>query len=186
MIPKTRSEKRKKKPRLYAGLLHLFEILEKAKIQSQKANQWLPEAVGKGENSLQKGHENTFREPFYILITMMNLQLLKFKWMHFIICKFHIQSHLKCGGGGNEKPEVLLTHVKWQAICSNMDVSRDYHIKWSETKVNIIWHHLYVESKINTTNELIYKTERRKNNKVVPLNWLFLNIFLSFGWKSNF
>ena len=79
MIPKTRSEKRKKKPRLYAGSLHLFEILEKAKIQSQKANQWLPEAVGKGENSLQRGHENTFREPFYILITMMSLQLLKFK-----------------------------------------------------------------------------------------------------------
>ena len=44
------------------------------------------------------------------------------------------------------------------AICSNMDVSRDYHIKWSETKATIIWHHWYVESKINNTNELIYKT----------------------------
>ena len=29
----------------------------------------------------------------------------------------------------------------------------------SETKTNIIWYHLYVESKNNDTNELIYKTD---------------------------
>ena len=40
-----------------------------------------------------------------------------------------------------------------------MDGPRDYHIKWSKIKTNIIWHHLYVESKKNDTDELIYKTE---------------------------
>ena len=35
---------------------------------------------------------------------------------------------------------------------------RDYHTKQSKTKTNIIYH-LYVESKKNDTNELIYKTE---------------------------
>ena len=35
----------------------------------------------------------------------------------------------------------------------------DYHTKWSETKTNIIWYHLYVELKENDTNELIFKTE---------------------------
>ena len=36
------------------------------------------------------------------------------------------------------------------AIWSNMDVTRDYHNKWSksERKTNIIWYHLYVEPKI--------------------------------------
>ena len=29
----------------------------------------------------------------------------------------------------------------------------------SQRKTNIIWYHLYVESKKNDTNELIYKTE---------------------------
>ena len=29
----------------------------------------------------------------------------------------------------------------------------------SQTKTNIIWYHLYVESKKNDTNEFIYKTE---------------------------
>ena len=29
----------------------------------------------------------------------------------------------------------------------------------SQRKTNIIWHHLYVESQKNDTNELIYKTE---------------------------
>ena len=33
------------------------------------------------------------------------------------------------------------------AICSSMDEPRDYHHKWSQTKANIIWYHLYVECK---------------------------------------
>ena len=43
------------------------------------------------------------------------------------------------------------------AICGNMDGPRDYHTELSQT--NIIWYHLYVESKKNDTNEIIYKTE---------------------------
>ena len=44
-------------------------------------------------------------------------------------------------------------------ICSNLDEPRDYHTKWSKSKINIVWYHLFVESKKNDTNELIYKTE---------------------------
>ena len=56
---------------------------------------------------------------------------------------------------------ILLSYKKeWNnAICSNMDELRDYHTNWSQTKTNIIWYHLYGESKKNDTNELIYKTE---------------------------
>ena len=59
---------------------------------------------------------------------------------------------------------MLLSHKKeWNnAICSNIGGPRDYHIlsEVSQTeKTNIIWYHLYVESKKNDTNELSYKTE---------------------------
>ena len=45
---------------------------------------------------------------------------------------------------------ILLSHKKeWNnAICSNMDGLRDDHTKWSQSKTNVIWYHLYVESKI--------------------------------------
>ena len=41
-----------------------------------------------------------------------------------------------------------------------MDGPRDDHTKWikSERKTNT-WYHLYMESKKNYINELIYKTE---------------------------
>ena len=42
-------------------------------------------------------------------------------------------------------------------ICSNMDGPRDYHTKWSKSKINIVWDHLYVESLKNDIDELIYK-----------------------------
>ena len=47
-----------------------------------------------------------------------------------------------------------LNHKKeWNnTICSNMNGPRNYHTKWSEPKTDIIWYHLYVESKINNTN----------------------------------
>ena len=31
------------------------------------------------------------------------------------------------------------------AICSNMDATRDFHTKWSKKKTNTIWYHLYAE-----------------------------------------
>ena len=40
-----------------------------------------------------------------------------------------------------------------------MDRSRDFYTKRSQTKTNIIWYLLYVESKRNDTSECIYKTE---------------------------
>ena len=41
----------------------------------------------------------------------------------------------------------LISHTKeWNNdICNNMDGPRDYHIKWSKPKKNIIYY-LYVES----------------------------------------
>ena len=42
------------------------------------------------------------------------------------------------------------------AICSNMDGSRDYHIKSSKSdREKQIWDHLYVKSKNNDTSELL-------------------------------
>ena len=35
----------------------------------------------------------------------------------------------------------------------------------SDRNTNVIWYHLYVESKKNDTNELIYKTETDLENK---------------------
>ena len=62
----------------------------------------------------------------------------------------------KCPSTGMDKEDavhlyngILFSHTKqWNhAICSNVDGPRDYHMKWSQRKTNIIWYHLYVESK---------------------------------------
>ena len=55
---------------------------------------------------------------------------------------------------------ILLSHKKeWNnAICSNMDGSRDYHTKWSKSdKYHMI--SLICGILKNDTNELIYKTQ---------------------------
>ena len=44
------------------------------------------------------------------------------------------------------------------AICSNMDGTRDAHTEWNKLEKDIIWYHLYVESKI-WHKWLIYKTD---------------------------
>ena len=56
---------------------------------------------------------------------------------------------------------LLSPKIEWNnAICSNMDGPRGYHTKWSQTKTNITWYCLYVESKKkNDTDELIHKIE---------------------------
>ena len=57
---------------------------------------------------------------------------------------------------------ICLSHKKeWNsAICSNMDESRDYHTKWSnsdrEGQIAYKWN---LKKKKEDTNELIYKTE---------------------------
>ena len=46
---------------------------------------------------------------------------------------------------------IALSHKKEQnnALCSNMDASRDYHAKWSKKEKNKYrMNHFYVESKI--------------------------------------
>ena len=42
-----------------------------------------------------------------------------------------------------------------------MDGSRDYHTKWSKSdrERQVSYNIIYVESKKNDTNELVYKTE---------------------------
>ena len=52
---------------------------------------------------------------------------------------------------------MLNTSQPWNAICSNMDATRDYHIKWSQ-KENTTPYHSSMESKIGT-DEPIYKTK---------------------------
>lgn len=64
LYQKQEVKKKEKKTRLHAGSLYLFEILEKAKTPSQKANQQLPQAVGKGENSLQRGMKTLLESRF--------------------------------------------------------------------------------------------------------------------------
>ena len=44
-------------------------------------------------------------------------------------------------------------------ICRKMDGPRDYHTKRSKPKTNVMWYHLYVESR-NDRNLLIYKTKK--------------------------
>ena len=45
------------------------------------------------------------------------------------------------------------------AICSNMDVPRYYHIKWSKSKTNTISYDISYMWNVKKKNELIYKTE---------------------------
>ena len=64
------------------------------------------------------------------------------EWIKKMWC-IHTHTHACVQNG------ILLSHKKeWNnAICSNMDRPRVYHTKWSnQTKTNIIWYHLHVES----------------------------------------
>ena len=58
---------------------------------------------------------------------------------------------------------MLLSHKReWNnAICSNMDGSRDYHAKWSKSdrERQISYDITYKWNLKNDTNELIYKIE---------------------------
>ena len=58
---------------------------------------------------------------------------------------------------------ILLSHKKeWNnAICINMDGTRDNHTKWSksDSERQILYDITYMWNLKNSTNELIYKTE---------------------------
>ena len=63
-----------------------------------------------------------------------------------------------------KKKTTVFIIKKWNnVIYSNMVGPWDCHTEWtkwkkSESKTNIIWYHLYVESKINGENESFSKT----------------------------
>ena len=44
-----------------------------------------------------------------------------------------------------------------------MDGPRDYYIKWSKSKTNTIWYHLYIKSKIRYELTYLLKEEKKKN-----------------------
>ena len=52
-----------------------------------------------------------------------------------------------------KKNEIISFAVTW------MDLEIIILSEVSQTKTNVIWYHLYVESKKKDMNELIYKTE---------------------------
>ena len=56
---------------------------------------------------------------------------------------------------------IVLSHKKeWNnAICSNMDASRDYHTKWSKSERQIPYDITYMWNLKYDTNEPIYKEE---------------------------
>ena len=56
---------------------------------------------------------------------------------------------------------ILLIHKKeWNnAICSNMDTSRDYHTKWNKSEEQIRYDITYMQNLKYDTNEPIYETE---------------------------
>ena len=64
----------------------------------------------------------------------------------------HMHTHTPYG--------ILLGHKnEWNsAICSNVEVPREYYVSFNGSKTNTVWYHLYVESK-NTANECIYEIE---------------------------
>ena len=64
---------------------------------------------------------------------------------------------------------ILLSHKKeWNnAICSNMDGTRDYHTKWSksEKKRQIPYNITYMWNLKYNTNELMYETKTHRHRK---------------------
>ena len=60
--------------------------------------------------------------------------------------------------------EILLSRIKeWNnAICTNTEATRDYHIKWSETErhTNGTCYHFYVESKIGHKRTCLWSRNR--------------------------
>ena len=66
---------------------------------------------------------------------------------------------------------ILLSHKKEQnnAICGNMDATRDYHTKWSksEREKHIPYDIISIRNLKYGINELVYKMEADMENRVV-------------------
>ena len=55
---------------------------------------------------------------------------------------------------------ILLSHKRNNAICSNMDATRDYHTKWSQSeRERQIYDITYMWKLKYDTNEPVYETE---------------------------
>ena len=62
--------------------------------------------------------------------------------------------------------EILLSHKKQKsAICSNMDGHSEYYTEWNvrHMKTNIVWYHLYVESKKKKIQTNVYAIEKQSH-----------------------
>ena len=57
------------------------------------------------------------------------------------------------------KNEIMPFAATWMDL--GMTILSEIH----PTKISIIWYHLFMESKKNSINELIYKTEKHFENK---------------------
>ena len=64
---------------------------------------------------------------------------------------------------------ILLSHKReWNnAICSNIDGSRDYHTKWSKSKRRTLSDITYMQNLKYGTNEPIYETDSQTENRLV-------------------
>ena len=81
---------------------------------------------------------------------------------------------------------ILLSHKKeWNnAIHSNLDATRDYHTKWITTrKINTIWYHLYVKSKIWHKWTYLWNRLINIENRLVIAKWKGLEEGWSGGWS---
>ena len=74
---------------------------------------------------------------------------------------------------------ILLSHRKEQnnAICRNIDTTRDIHSKWSQSERQILYDIIYIWNLKDETNEPIYETER-----LITGWWLPRGRGLGEGW----
>ena len=112
---------------------------------------------GKDKNSNLKRymHPNVHCSTVYNSQNMEATQLSIDRWMDkedvlYIYIYIHTHNGILLS---HKKSEILSFATTW------MDVEITILSEISQRKTNIIWYHLYVESKKNDTNELIYKTE---------------------------
>ena len=80
---------------------------------------------------------------------------------------------------------ILLSHKReWNnAICSNIDGSRDYHTKWSKSKRRTLSDITYMQNLKYGTNEPIYETDSQRTDLWLPQGRLCVGDALGvWGW----
>ena len=74
--------KKKEKNKTTCWIIVFIWNSRKGKNTKSESKSIVASGCRQGGKFIAKGHENTFREPVYILITMMNPQLLKFNLLY--------------------------------------------------------------------------------------------------------